>query len=169
MAIEKSKANHFRESTKKNYYAIWKVFNKFFLRLDVKPDNWEDRLVLFAGFLANEHKRPTTIKSYVSAIKAILQVGGLEINEDRFLLSSITKACSYKDQCPRMHLPIHKTLLKAILAQIDVMYDTQFYLRKLLWQCFQWLILGYSEWAKLPLGHTLSKRKTSTLAATKRN
>ena len=32
--IEQLKHQQYRDSTKKNYYAIWKVFNNFFVRLD---------------------------------------------------------------------------------------------------------------------------------------
>ena len=45
--IENLKLQKFRNSTKMNYYGIWKNFNQFFLKLDVKPDNWEDRLTLY--------------------------------------------------------------------------------------------------------------------------
>ena len=128
-AIDKLKMERYCDGTRKNYYAIWKVSNKFFLRLDIKPDNWEDRLVLFAGFLAKENKRASTIKCYISVIKAILQVDGFRIHEDRFLLSSITRACTYKNDYPRTHLPITKHLLKTILKETNKMYDEQPYLR----------------------------------------
>ena len=45
--IENLRSNQHRDTTKKNYYAVWKIFNKFFVKLDCKPNNWEDRLTLF--------------------------------------------------------------------------------------------------------------------------
>ena len=104
------------------------MFNQFFIKLDVKPDAWEQRLVLFAGFLAGQNKKATTIKSYVSAIKAVLLNIDVEINEDRFLLNSITRACSYRNDVARTKLPIHKGLLKLLLQELGRMFDAQLYL-----------------------------------------
>ena len=70
--IENLKWSRHRDTTRQNYYNIWGIFNKFLLRLDVKPKNWEDRLIMFAAHLVDEWKKSTTIKSYISAIKAIL-------------------------------------------------------------------------------------------------
>ena len=36
--VEDLKHNQHQSSTKRNYYAVWKVFNEFFIRLDEKPD-----------------------------------------------------------------------------------------------------------------------------------
>ena len=41
--VEKLKLQRVRDSTKKNYYGVWKLFNDFFIQLDEKPNNWEDR------------------------------------------------------------------------------------------------------------------------------
>ena len=56
----------------KNYYGIWKTFNQFIVRLDFKPTNWEDRITLFAGHLIHLGRKSNTVKSYISAIKAVL-------------------------------------------------------------------------------------------------
>ena len=80
----------YRPATKKNYLLVWKKFNKFFVQLDEKPTNWEDRLTLFVGHLIKEKKQPATIKSYVSGIKAVLADNNLPVNEDKFLLNSLT-------------------------------------------------------------------------------
>ena len=68
--------------TQQNYYGIWKNFNRFFLRLDVKPNAWEERLKLYVGYLVGCNKQSMTIKSYISAIKAVLYGVGIELNED---------------------------------------------------------------------------------------
>ena len=73
-----------------NYYGIWKNFNRFILRLDIKPTNWEDRLVMYVAYLIHMKRRSTTIKSYISAIKAVLFNGGIAINEDTALLAALT-------------------------------------------------------------------------------
>ena len=46
---------HCGSSTRKTYHRIWKLFNQFFLRLDDKPSTWEQRLILFTGFLVNNN------------------------------------------------------------------------------------------------------------------
>ena len=63
------------------------------MRLDVKPDSWEDRIMLFTGYLIENQKQSSTVWSYISAIKAILQADGKEIHKNRVLLASITWAC----------------------------------------------------------------------------
>ena len=45
--VERLRYQKVRNTTKKNYYLVWKTFNDFFLLLDVKPENWEERLTLF--------------------------------------------------------------------------------------------------------------------------
>ena len=83
----------YRNSTKNNYYKVWKIFNEFFVRLDDKPMMWEDRIVLFAAHLINERKQSQTVHSYLSVIKAVLSDNDIQVNEDRYLLNSITRAC----------------------------------------------------------------------------
>ena len=101
--------------TQKNYYAVWKLFNKFFVRLDEKPLKWEDRIILFAGYLADQNKKPSTIKSYVSGIKAVLQSNDIEVSEDRYLLNSITRACRYTNDTIQMKIPIQRGLVWLLL------------------------------------------------------
>ena len=69
------------DSTRKNYYVVWKLFNKFLMRLDVKPTDWEDRLILFVGHLVNEKRQSAMVRSYVSAIKTVLKDDGYKISE----------------------------------------------------------------------------------------
>ena len=107
-----------RDSTRKNYYVVWKQFNQFFVNLDIKPDNWEDRLILFVGFLISNEKKSTMIKSYISAIKKILRDEGIQINEDKYLLRSLTQACKYSNDRVRTRLPIHKDLLNLLIKRV---------------------------------------------------
>lgn len=71
------------------------------------------------------------IKSYVSALKAILMNIGIEVNEDRFLLTSITRACSYRNDMAKTRLPIHKHLLILLFRELNNMFDAQPYIKKL--------------------------------------
>ena len=104
-----------------NYYSVWKSFNKFFVRLDVRPEQWEDRLTLFVGYLIQTKKKSTTIKSYISAIRAVLSDIGVELNENKNLLSSLTRACKLNNDKIRTKIPIQKPLLNAILKKCHKM------------------------------------------------
>ena len=95
-----------------NYYGVWKTFNKFFTHLDIKPNNWEDRLTLFIAYLIETKKESSTIKSYVSAIKAVLLDIKVELNGDRVLLAALTKACKIKNDQIKAKLPIKSWFLK---------------------------------------------------------
>ena len=63
--IENLKVQRHRSSTQANYYAIWKMFNQFFVKLDVKPKTWEERLILVVGYLVHKQLKANTINSYV--------------------------------------------------------------------------------------------------------
>ena len=114
-----------RSSTRANYYSIWKKFNQFFIRLDSKPETWEEHLTLFVGFLIDNKKKSTTINSYISAIKSVLKEDGADINEDRILLNSLTKACRYKNDTVLTRLPIRKNLLHLMLDTIEYVHRSQ--------------------------------------------
>ena len=116
--VDKLKLQRRRDSTRKNYYNIWKVFCQFLIRLDYCPDNWADRLTLFVGHLINEKRQSVTVKSYISAIKSILKDDDIEINQNQFLLSSLTKACKLQNDQIRTRLPIQKGMLSLIIEQI---------------------------------------------------
>ena len=71
-----------RDSTKRNYYTIWKLFNKFILKLNVVPEKWEDRVFLFLANMVKSGNKSTTINSYVSAIKGVLMYDNYELSCD---------------------------------------------------------------------------------------
>ena len=121
--VEKLKVQRNRLSTRQNYYGIWKIFNHFFIRLDHKPDNWEDRLTLFVGYLVENKKKSSTVHSYISAIKSVLKDDGIELSEDKFLLSALTSACKYKNDKVTTRLPIRESLLKMILQETKQHFD----------------------------------------------
>ena len=56
--VDRLKTERVRKSTRANYYGIWRSFNEFFIKLKfIKPNSWEERLVLFAGYLADDGKK----------------------------------------------------------------------------------------------------------------
>ena len=130
--IENLRLKQHRSSTKKNYYAVCRLFNHFFIRLDKKPNNWEDRITLFAGYLIDNNKKVTTVKSYILAIKAVLKDDNIDINEDRYLLNSLTKACVYQNNHIRTRLPIRKNLLHLLFSKLETIFQSeQVYLVKM--------------------------------------
>ena len=118
--VEQLKMNKHRKSTKLNYYGIWKNFNEFFIKLDIKPETWEDRLILFVGYLIDtKHCKANTVKSYISAIKAVLMDDGITLNPDHYLLNSLTKACRYKNDQVRTRLPIQKGMYQLLIDNLE--------------------------------------------------
>ena len=95
-----------RDSTRNNYYAVWRSFNEFYIKLDVKPTSWEDRLILFIGHLIQRNLKSSTIKSYISAIKAVLKQDGIMLNENRCLITSLTRACKLRNDMVKARFPI---------------------------------------------------------------
>ena len=120
--VDKLKREHNRDSTKQNYYNIWRIFNAFFIQLDVKPKTWEERLILFVGHCVQMKKRSSTIKSYISAIKELLRDDGVEINEDSYLLASLIRASRLINKKVQMRLPIRKSMMCVIVHQVGKMY-----------------------------------------------
>ena len=106
--IDRLKMNGHRKSTKLSYRSVWKNFNQFIVRLDEKPNNWEDHILLYVGHLVNSKKQSSTVKSYISAIKAVLESIGIQVNTDQCLLSSLTRACKLVNDKVRIQMPIQK-------------------------------------------------------------
>ena len=113
--MNKLKYESVRDSTRRNYYSVWKTFNQFFIRLDIKSPTWEERLTLFVAHLVETHHRFQTCKSYILAIKKILREDGVELSEDKCLLVSITRACKLKNDRVIARLPIQKGLLELLM------------------------------------------------------
>ena len=75
--------------------------------------------------------KSTTVRSYVSAIKSVLKDDGIDVNEDKYLLSSLTRACRMVNDRVYTRLPIQRGLLNVMLDKIEVLYlirDNQSYL-----------------------------------------
>ena len=107
-----------RNSTTKNYLAIWRQFNNFVISLDRKPNLWEDRTTLFIGYLIEKGTQSSTVKSYVSAIKKILIIDGYKWNDNLVLVRSLAHACRLINDQVRTRLPIHCGLLEMILFEV---------------------------------------------------
>ena len=119
----RSKQN--RESTAQNYYSIWKQFNKFMVKLDVWPRDWEHCVALYCTYLVNEGRQSNTINSYISTIKAILRADKYKWNDQLGQLNVITWACKYTNDAIRTRLPIMKGFLEVILFKLQRHYGDQ--------------------------------------------
>ena len=135
--MENLKGKHFRESTERNYYKIWRLFNKYFIRLEIKQG-----LLLYVTYLIASGRKSVTIKSYISAIKVVIKTGGIHIDNNIFTLTALVKACRLGNDFLHIRLPIQKPLLHIILDKVFNYFNNknQIYLRKLYMAA---LITGY--------------------------
>lgn len=125
------KNHQIRESTKLKYYQAWIRLNRFLLKFDELPNSWEEKLVLYATHLADLGRKPNTINSYISGIRHILRLDGVELSSSSVEIAAITRACKLKEERLQIRLPIHKRLLTLILDQLDRQFDQQPFLQKL--------------------------------------
>ena len=105
--VDNLKSQRFRDCTRCTYYRIWKIFGRSYLRLDVKPPTWEERIVLFAAFLIDNKLKSATVRSYLSALRSMLAEDGFELNKNLFLIGSLTRACKLKNDRLTVRFPIH--------------------------------------------------------------
>ena len=157
-----------RDSTRRTYYNVWRSFNKFYIRLDIKPDNWEDRLTLFIGHLIDTNCKLATVRSYISAIKAVLHEVKVQLNEDRLLLGALTRACKLKNDRLQTRLPIHKSLLCVLLQAMDDIFESpQPYLNKLYSALLVTAYYGLFRISELTLSHHVLKAKDTYVGENK--
>ena len=67
------------------------------------------------GYLIENKKKSSTIKSYISAIRSVLAEDGVILNDNKSLLTSLTKARRLKNDKVQTRLPIQKGVLKILL------------------------------------------------------
>ena len=114
-----------RNSTKINYQGIWRNFNEFIIKLDYAPELWEERVSLYCAFLIEYTDiQSSTIKSYISAIKAKLYGIGYNWNDKLIWLAALTRACKLKNDCITTRLPISADLLELLLFEIERKYNS---------------------------------------------
>ena len=123
--LESFKTKTNQPTTMENYIGIWRTFNKFILRLDILPSSWEERRSLFGTYMVNMGHKSATLKSYMSAIKKILQLIDYEVDDKKLQLNTLTRACKLINDCVRQRLPIGAGLLEVILQEIQRKYTAQ--------------------------------------------
>ena len=116
--VNRLKRDKHQRTTRKAYYAVWKNFNQFYIRLDVKPPSLEERLTLFLAYLIDMKKQSCTVKSYISAVKSVLRDDGIILNDQLFQLNSLTKACKLVNDKVCTRLPIQRGLLRILQKKV---------------------------------------------------
>ena len=124
----------------------------------------------FVGYLIDNGKQSSMAKSYVSAIKAVLTNHGIKINEDQFLINSLTKACRLINDRIRTRLPIQKDMLVILLNQIDKHFDNinQPYLKIMYKALFSMAYFGLFRIGELTTGEHTVRAKDVQLGSNKR-
>ena len=117
--LEKLRQRTKRCTTEANYFGIWRNFNSFVIKLDRKPKLWEDRICLYMAYLINKGLQSATIKSYYSAIKCVLREDNYLVDDNKVLLTSLSKACRIKNDKVQTRLPIRKNLLEMLLFEVE--------------------------------------------------
>ena len=132
--VNRLKNQRCRESTRETYHRIWRRFNKFFIRLDARLKQLENRIILFTGHLIEDCKlQSSSVKSYVSTIKCVLAINGIKLNQDDFIVNSLTRACRVRNDRIITRLLIKKGMLHLILKELIMWTNkrNQPYLQKL--------------------------------------
>ena len=91
--MERLVTGRHQKSTKKTYQKTWRSFNKFIIKLDEFPKTWEERISLYVTHLITNNAKSATIKSYISAIKAVLADDGYELKQSNLLFNALTRTC----------------------------------------------------------------------------
>ena len=157
--LERLKCQKNRQSTMVNYHNIWRLFNKFVIQLDIKPNNWEDRIALYGAYLVDTGHQSSTIKSYFSAIKSVLQDDGYAVDVDKVILNTLIRACRLVNDKVQTRLPIHLRLLEMLMFELEHKFATQPYLTCLYQTIFMLAYYGMFRIGELTLGsHTIKAK-----------
>ena len=154
--LDRLKNERHCSSTRATYHGVWTNFNEFLIRLDYRPPAWEDKIVLYCAHLIEDRKlQSCTVRSYISALKAVLVNDGCEWNVDRLLLSSLFQACERKNDRLKNRLPIKRGLLEQILFQVQRVYRerNQFYLEYLYKTAFMLQYYGLMRIGEITKGN----------------
>ena len=126
--MENLRSKCVRDSMAKNYFGIWRNFNKFLIRLDSKPPSWEEKVALYCTYMIENGSQSSTVKSYVSAIKRTLKNDGYEWCDNKLLFEALVKACKLRNDHVTYRFPIRVGLLELLLFETERLYSKQSYL-----------------------------------------
>lgn len=137
------------------YYNRWKALNKFLIQFDTIPPTWEERVILYVTHLVNNKRKSNTVKSYVSAIRFILQEDGIELTENKVELAALIKACKLQNDSLYIRLPIQFRLFRSILRKTTCYLEIekgQEYLAKMMKAAFAMAYFGLMRVSELTAG-----------------
>ena len=167
--VQKLIAKQHRDSTARNYLAIWRSFNKFVLCLDTQPRLWEDKTTLFLGYLIEKGMKSSTVKSYVSAIKKTSIIDGYKWDDKLVIVRALAKACHISNDRVTTRLPIHYGLLEMILFEVQRHFSlkNQWYLEILYKTLFALCCYGMMRVGEVTRSPHVLKAKNVHLATNK--
>ena len=113
----------------------------------------------FGAQLVHEGVQLSTLKSYISGIKAILKADGYCWVEDRAELHLIIRACKIENDVVKIRLPISYRLLETLLFEMQRLYSTQPYLEVLFRALFMLAYYGLMRVGELTFGQHVLKAK----------
>lgn len=149
------KGMRLRAKTRRMYRSRWIAFNQFLQQFDVMPETWEDRLHIYAAHLVDNKKQSSTVRTYLTAIRQILRLADIEIQEDKYLLSSLIRACKIKNDLLYIRMPIQLPLLKALIRKTQEYYAEQkgqIYLATMLKAMFSMAYFGLMRVSEITSG-----------------
>ena len=88
-------------------------------------------MLLYAAALVDEGVQSSTLKSYISVIRAILRADNYRWDDQKIEITMVTKACHLKNNRVYSRLPILKGLLEIILFELERYFLNQPYLELL--------------------------------------
>lgn len=79
----------------------------------------------FAAYLIDKKLKSNTVKLYLSALRTVLAEEDIKLNEDLFLINSLTKACKIRNDQLTVRFPIQKDLLHLIIKEVRKYFTTR--------------------------------------------
>ena len=116
------------------------------------PKKWEDRTILFIAYLVDKGLQSSTVRSYISAIKCVLQDDNYEWDDNLVLLKTITRSCRMTNDRVCLRRPIKKPLMEMILFELGRILGEQPYLLILYRAIFVLLYYGLFRIGELVKG-----------------
>ena len=135
---------------------FWKNFNNFIIKLDRRPKDWEQGVSWYASHLFKHKFQSSTIKSYISAIKATLMNDDYPWDDGKVMFNTIINSCSIVNDVVQNKLPIQNGLLEMLLFELERKYSALEYHEKLYKAFFCVAHYGMFRMCELAKGsHTL--------------
>ena len=111
---------------------------------------------MYAASLVEDGIQSSTLKSYISAIHAILKADNYRWNDGCIELTTVTKACRIRNDRVYARLPISKGVLELILFELEHYFSHQPYLETLYKALFALAYYGMMRVGELTLSnHTV--------------